>query len=175
MGPGNGLSDDGTGAATLARALRLSWSSKANRGCFLRAESFFNICSQLDTMPEVLDAYGGVPLHERSHGEAFLALFSNRFSGRGLYLMDEPEAALSPQRQLTFLLIIDELLRSSAEAQVIVASHSPIILAYPRAQIVSFDDGRLHEIAYQETPAYRTMSAFMRDAEGYVARLLRED
>src|SRR5215831_12224070 len=85
--------------------------------------------------------YGGKSLHEQSHGKSFLALLKNRFFRRGFYVLDEPEAALLPQRQLSFLVLIHDLLENNNEIQFLIATHSPIILAFPGAQILSFDEG----------------------------------
>jgi predicted ATPase len=158
----------------LSRSLRLSWSNKIMRGFFLRAESFFNIATYLDEQPELLQAYGGKPLHQQSHGESFLALFENRFFRKGFYLLDEPEAALSPQRQLTFLLLLHGLLRDNDDIQFIIASHSPIILSYPNSQIFSFNDGELRETEYEATDPYRILSGFLKSPERYLKRLLEE-
>lgn len=127
----------------LSRALRLSWSSKLTKGFFLRAESFFNMATYLDELASedgaTLGPYGGKSLHAQSHGQSFIALLENRFFRKGFYLLDEPEAALSPQRQLSFLLLLHGLLKNNSEIQFIIATHSPIILAYPESQILSFD------------------------------------
>ena len=162
----------------LSDALRLSWNLKQIRGFYLRAESFFNAATYLDAMqaqdPRTLDSYGGKSLHQQSHGESFLALVKNRFHGDGLYLMDEPEAALSPQRQLSFLAMMHDHLRSNAGAQFIISTHSPIILAYPQSQILSFDGPRIEEIEYRDTAAYRLTESFLRSPENYLRRLFGE-
>lgn len=157
----------------LANALRLSWRKKLLHGYFLRAESFFNIATYLDSLGDTAyAAYGGTSLHRQSHGESFLSLFQHRFSRDGFYLLDEPEAALSPQRQLSFLVILHDLVTSTTATQFIIATHSPLILAYPEAQIVSFDDGRIADIAYRETQPFKITSAFLSDPERYVRSLL---
>ncbi len=128
----------------LADALRLSWTQRRlSDGFFLRAETFYDFASHLDRSerelvygPSFLRSYGGVSLHDRSHGESFLTLFLTRFSGSGLYLLDEPEAALSAARQLSLLVRMHDLLAQDPRAQFIVATHSPILLAFPGAQIV---------------------------------------
>lgn len=102
-------------------------------GFFLRAESFYNTASYLD-QNSTLQRYGGVSLHEQSHGESFLSLVTNRFAGHGLYILDEPESALSPQRLMSLLVSIDELVRDNS--QFIIATHSPILMAYPEAEIL---------------------------------------
>jgi predicted ATPase len=135
---------------------------------FLRAESFYNVAEYLEQMAEDPDAmtsrsqafarYGGKSLHERSHGEAFLSAFLG-FSGRGLYLLDEPEAALSPNRQLSALVRIDDLVKN--DSQFIIATHSPIIMSYPRSRIYLFDDAGYREVAYEETEHYRVTRDFL--------------
>ena len=118
---------------------------------------------------------GGIPAHyhEQSHGESFLSLAENHLSGRGLYLLDEPEAALSVSRQLTLLTAIHDSVRNGS--QFIIASHSPILLAYPGAEILSFDDGLIHSVQYEDTDSYRLMNLFMRDRERLLYRLFAEN
>src|SRR5262249_59577126 len=112
--------------------------------------------------------YGGKSLHEQSHGESFLALLKNRFFRKGFYVLDEPEAALSPQRQLSFLVLIHDLLEGNNDIQFLIATHSPIVLAFPDAQIFSFDEGKIHEIQYEETPAAQIYRRFVADREAFV-------
>jgi predicted ATPase len=131
----------------LASALRLAWVPKVTDGFFMRAESFFNFASYIDQV-STLQRYGGRRLHEQSHGESFLALFVNRFY-RGVYVLDEPEAALSPQRQLAFLKVIHDL-EATGQAQFLIASHSPILLAYPNATLLSLDLKHLFDISNDE-------------------------
>jgi predicted ATPase len=162
----------------LARALRLSWSKKLTKGFFLRAESFFNMATYLDDLQtidgEALAPYGGKSLHEQSHGQSFLALLENRFFRHGLYLLDEPEAALSPQRQLSLLLLLRGLLKGNPDIQFIVATHSPVILAYPDSQILSFDGPQLAEIAYEESAPYNIVHGFLKDPKLYLKHLFAE-
>src|SRR6266404_5377801 len=114
-------------------------------GFFLRAESFFNVATEIERLDSegmgarVIDSYGGTSLHEQSHGESFMALMMNRFGGSGIYLLDEPEAALSPQRQLAALTRIHDLVK--ADSQFIIATHSPILMAYPDAFIYACSNG----------------------------------
>jgi predicted ATPase len=123
--------------SVLAQALRLSWSPRrVAEGFFLRAESFYNFASYIDEVSD-LRAYGGKSLHAQSHGESFLSLFNNRFE-HGIYILDEPEAALSPQRQLSLLKVIHDL-EAPGHAQFLIATHSPILLAYPGAALYSLD------------------------------------
>jgi len=138
----------------------------------MRAESFFNFATYIDRV-STLQRYGGVRLHEQSHGESFLALFANRFD-RGLYLLDEPEAALSPQRQLAFLKIIHDL-ETTGRAQFLICSHSPILLAYPGATVLSLDGDSLREIAYQDTAHYQVMKQFLDSPERMFKHLFASD
>jgi predicted ATPase len=127
-------------------------------GFFLRAESFYNVASYIDDAG-YLAGYGGKSLHEQSHGESFLSLLNYKFRGNGLYLFDEPEAALSPSRQLTALAIIHKLVK--ANSQFIIATHSPIIMAYPNARIYLFSDAGIQEIEYEETEHYKVAKDFL--------------
>jgi predicted ATPase len=160
----------------LSRALRLSWRKKPRQGYFLRTESFFDVATYIDELAEddaqAYESYGGKSLHQQSHGESFLALFQHRFGDEGLYLLDEPEAALSPQRQLSFLVILHRLASTAPATQFVIATHSPIVLAYPNAQIFSFDSGAIVEIGYRETDSYKIASGFLRDPELYLRHLL---
>ena len=122
---------------------------------FLRAESLYNVFSYLDS---VNDGRGGPSLHLRSHGESFMDVLQN-FRGDGFYLLDEPEAALSPNRQLAALSVIDQLVKQGA--QFIIATHSPILLAYPNAKILSFDATGITEIAYEDTEHYAVTRDFL--------------
>jgi len=158
----------------LRKALRLAFSKRTGKGFYLRAESFFNLATYVDNLG-VAWAYGGTSLHNQSHGESFFAILENRIESSGLYMMDEPEAALSPQRQLAMLAMLHDIARNSEEIQFIIATHSPILLAYPGAQILSFDDGAIREISYRETQAYQIMNGFMSSPELYLHHLLRED
>ncbi|CAB4817139.1 unannotated protein [freshwater metagenome] len=156
--------------SALAQALRLSWSPKTSEGFFMRAESFYNFATYIDEVSN-LRAYGGKSLHQQSHGESFLSLFSNRFE-QGIYLLDEPEAALSPQRQLSFLSIIHDL-EKSGHAQFIIATHSPIILSYPGAILFSFDNEAIEPIAYQDSEHYRVTRDFLNAPERYFKHLFQ--
>ena len=143
---------------------------KPGWGYFLRAESFYNVASKEMDYADV--AHPSRRYHEKSHGESFLALAQNSFRPHGLYLLDEPEAALSPQRQLTLLIEIDRLAKEGA--QFIIASHSPILLGMPNAQILSFDDGAIHECEYEETESYQVTEMFINSREYLLKRLLEE-
>jgi predicted ATPase len=141
---------------------------KVSEGFFLRAESFYNFATYIDQVSN-LRAYGGKSLHEQSHGESFLALFVNRFE-QGIYILDEPEAALSPQRQLSFLKIIHDLERPG-HAQFLISTHSPIILSYPGAVLLSLDGDKIHEIAYRDTEHYRVTRDFLNTPERFFKHL----
>lgn len=154
----------------LCDAMRLSksaWRPKA--GYFLRAESFYNVASKEE---EYSRGPGGNPLHlhELSHGESFLTMIQENFRANGLYLLDEPEAALSPQRQLTLLMEIDRCVRDGA--QFIIVTHSPILLGLPGAEIWSFDDGSVHPIEYEDTDSYQITSLFLNDRKRLLRQLL---
>lgn len=144
-------------------------------GFFLRAEAFFGLATQLDEasvdQPWVLDAYGAQSLNERSHGEAFLQLIQERFRWESLFVLDEPEAALSPQRQLVLLKEIDVLVRGGC--QFLIATHSPILMAYPDAWIYGLDGGRFERVEWEDTEHVRTTRAFLSRPEAFL-RLLGE-
>lgn len=211
--------------STLHQHLKLSWLPKATRGFFLRAESFFNFATYIEEIEKEpygstgFALYGGKSLHERSHGESFFALITNRFQGGGgqaassapsranlqstssfsasssgraknqamssreskhrrvekaLYLLDEPEAALSPTHQLALLRILRDL-EESGDAQVIIATHSPILLGYPNARILNFDTSPLSDIAYEETDHYAVTKEFLNHRDRLLAELFADD
>jgi len=157
--------------SALGEHIRLSWLPKITNGFFLRAETFYHFASYLDTLPESLRYYGGRSLHEQSHGEAFLSLFTHRFRKKAIYLLDEPEAALSPARQLALLRIIKDL---EKEAQFIIATHSPILLGYPNAQILNFDAQPISEIRYEETMHYILTRKFLENRTKVLRELFEE-
>ncbi len=131
-------------------------------GFFLRAESFYNTASYLESNGN-LQRYGGISFHKQSHGEAFLSLVLNRFEGKGLYLLDEPEAALSPQRVLSLLCAIDNLVKK--QSQFIIATHSPMLMAYPKGQVLEFREKGIAVVDYQETEHYQLMKRFLNEPE----------
>ena len=145
---------------------------KPKWGYFLRAESFYNVATAEE---EYSREQGGVPehLHKRSHGESFLAMVQSNFTSDGVYILDEPEAALSPQRQLTLMAEIAECVREGS--QFIIATHSPVLLGLPGAEILSFDGGRVHGCSYEETESYRVTKMFIDDRERVLRRLLNAD
>lgn len=146
-------------------------------GFFLRAESFYNVATEIESLdaapasgPPVIDSYGGRSLHEQSHGESFLALMMNRFGGQGLYILDEPEAALSPQRQLAVISRIHDLV--SDDSQFIIATHSPILMAYPDAWIYACSSSGLCRIDYYDTEHYQVTRDFLSNPERMLRVLL---
>jgi predicted ATPase len=146
-------------------------------GYFLRAESFFNVATEIEKLdegeggPPIIGAYGGRSLHEQSHGESFLALFANRFRGNGFYLLDEPEAALSPTRQMAVIARLHQLVRRSS--QFIIATHSPIIMAYPEATILELTADGIQTVSYTDTEHFRVTRDFLNRHERML-RLLME-
>lgn len=168
------------GTERLAQQLTLSWRHKPKNGYFFRAESFFNIANHIDQIareaggPELAYApYGGKSLHEQSHGESFMAFFKNRLGNNGFFILDEPEAALSPQRQLSLLVIIHEMCKNPY-AQFIIATHSPILLAYPNATIYSCDTQTLTKIAYTDTQHYHITKQFLNNPDAYLHHLFND-
>ena len=139
-------------------------------GFFLRAESFFNVATEIENRDAVA-WYGGTSLHEMSHGESFWTLLTEKFLGGGLYILDEPEAALSPSRQLATLARMDELVKDGS--QFIVATHSPILMAYPNARIFLFGDDAIREVRYEETEHYTVTRDFLERRETMLRELLQ--
>ena len=153
----------------LYEAIRVSKGfRKARWGYFLRAESFYNVATKEEEYADI--AHPSEKYHEKSHGESFLALAQNQLRPNGLYLFDEPEAALSPQRQLTLLMEICSCAKQGS--QFIIVTHSPILLGIPDAQIVSFDDGTVHNCEYEETESYKVTEMFINNRELLLRRLL---
>jgi len=167
----NSFAEDADGAV-LGRALTLSWRQKVAGGFFLRAETFFNFATYLEEAGSHFLAYGGKSLHSQSHGEAFLALFENRFED-GIYLLDEPEAALSPQRQLTFLSILHQL-ASRKVAQFVIATHAPILITLPGATVLSIENGELRPRSYRDTEHYQLTRDFLNRPERFHRYLFEE-
>lgn len=159
---------------TLERFLKLSKNPiLPDDSFFLRAETFYNVATEIEKLDEggrdIGRAYSEKKLHEQSHGEGFLALFENRFRGRGLYLLDEPEAALSPTRQLSFLVLLKRL--CNAGSQLILATHSPIIMAYPDAWLYVLTERGPERMPYEETEHYRVWRAFLSNHKKVLANL----
>ncbi len=144
---------------------------------FLRAESFYNLASQIQHLDEdpwpgskIIYNYGGVSLHEQSHGESFMALLDNRLGGEGLYFFDEPEAALSPMRQMEMMARLKVLL--AKKSQFIIATHSPILLAYPGSAIYEIRQGKLKAVQYEETQHYQVSKGFLNNYQSVLSDLL---
>ena len=141
---------------------------------FFRAESFYNVASEVDRIARedqsMLDSYGGISLHEQSHGESFMSLFTNRLKSKGLYIFDEPEAALSYMNQLRFLVWMKEAV--SACSQIVISTHSPVILAYPDAEIFVAEEGTLKTTTYDDCYIYRDMLAFITNKDLVIRELL---
>jgi len=150
----------------LADYITVTWRNGSVPGSLFRAETFRDLADFLDDValcdPGRLKYHGGRILNVLSHGEAILSYFSGRYRIRGLYLLDEPEAALSPSSQVRFLKLLQQL-ETGGHAQFIMATHSPILLAYPGAQIFSFDASCIEEVAYEDTMHYRIYKQFFTD------------
>lgn len=193
---GMALKDDSTlqPVEPLAKAMRLSWLPRTKKGFFLRAEDFFNFARSLknrgEEMQELADRFAddarvrgymlaqkaamdnryGEDLHAMSHGESFLQFFQARFVPKGLYLIDEPEAALSPQRQLAFISLMKRIVEEE-EAQLIVATHSPLLLAYPGARILQFGESGVQETAFDDLEHVNLMRSFLANPDRFVRDL----
>jgi predicted ATPase len=157
--------------STLHRHLVLSWAAKPRTDFFLRAESFYNVASRVDEVAD-LRYYGGISLHDQSHGESFLSLVVNRFSPDGLYFLDEPEAALSPQGQLALLRAIHE--RVAEGCQFLIATHSPILVAYPDAAIHECGDHGLREVGYDDAPQVDLYRSFLSNPDTFLHHLFAD-
>ena len=189
----------------LADCLRLTWNRRSHRGFFLRAEDFFGYARRMSRLRQELEeelrtidreyadrpeaiGYARMPyqnelsgirqrygegLDHASHGEAFLRLFQSRFVPNGLYLLDEPEAPLSPVRQLALLATIHSMVRQ--EAQFVIATHSPILMAYPGAHLLSFDNDRLHRVQYADLEHVNITRDFLNNPQAYLRQLISED
>ena len=152
-----------SGAVNLIKSYR-----RPRWGYFLRAESFYNVATAEEEYGR-LSKTGPEYYHKCSHGESFLKLIQNNFSDDGIYLLDEPEAALSPQRQMTLLLEIAQCIRNGS--QFIIATHSPILLGFPEAEILSFDGGAPHPCRYEDTASYRVTKMFLDHREQMLHKL----
>jgi predicted ATPase len=164
----------------LYRYLRIAKGFRKPRtGYFLRAESFYNVASEIDkldaeplTAPRIIDGYGGVSLHHQSHGESFMTLMTQRFKGQGLYILDEPEAALSPQRQLAVLSRMHDLVQQGS--QFIIATHSAILMAYPESSIYQFSQDGIAPVAYEDTEHFQVSRDFLASPQRMLRQLLRD-
>ena len=151
----------------------------AKDGFFLRAESLYNVATNIDDMdrqpafaPPVIEGYGGVSLHNQSHGESFLSIVQNRFFGKGLYILDEPEAALSPMRLLTLMADISALVKK--DSQFIIATHSPMLMALPDSEILELSFEGIKKVDYKDTEHYRVTKQFLDDPQRMLHYLLEE-
>lgn len=161
----------------LHKYLTISRTSFAKDGFFLRAESLYNAASSIDEMdsipaqsPKLIESYGGISLHEQSHGESFLAIVQNRLRGKGMYIFDEPEAALSPSRQMTLLCEMDKLVKK--DSQFIIATHSPILLAFPEADIIEISAKGAKKVTYDECEHVNLYRHFLSSPERMLKHLL---
>lgn len=166
------------GIEQLAHCMTLSWRQKPQDGYFFKAESFYNLANYLDALERdagggAYNLYGGKSLHNQSHGESFFSFFKNRIHRGGFFIFDEPEAALSPLRQLSLLLLIRDFCKDPS-TQFIIATHSPILLAYPGALIYSCDDEHLPVIKYIECASYQLTKQFLNNPDLYVKKLFCE-
>lgn len=148
-------------------------------GYFLRAESFYNVASNIDELDEIpastpylIDSYGGVSLHCQSHGESFLALVENRFGGNGIYILDEPEAALSPTRLMRLMVRMHELIQQ--DSQFIISTHSPILMAFPDAEVLWLTEQEIRAVSYRETEHFQITKRFVNDPDGVLHVLLKD-
>lgn len=166
--------------SSLHRYLRIAKGFRRPRtGYFLRAESFYNVASEIDKLDaepvnasRIIDGYGGVSLHKQSHGESFLSLMTKRFQAQGLYILDEPEAALSPQRQLAVLSRLHDLVMQGS--QFIIATHSPILMAYPDASIFQCNKEGISPVAYEDTEHFLVMRDFLANPQRMLKELLKQ-
>ena len=166
--------------SNLSDYLRLSKGvSRPKDGFFFRAESFYNVATHIDDLdaepsfgPKLKYSYGGISLHQMSHGESFFAVFLNRFGGNGLYILDEPEAALSPNRQMSMISRMHQLIGQNS--QFIIATHSPIIMSYPDAYIYKVDEG-FRKVEYRETEHYQVTRTFLNDTDRMLNILMSDE
>lgn len=194
------VGENGTGKSTLLEAIAVAWGLNPEGGTrnfnfstrnshselhefirlirgtrkprdnfFFRAETFYNLATQIDEL-RVSDFYGGKSLHEQSHGEAFFATFMNKFKGNGLYILDEPEAALSPMRQMAMISRIHDL--ANLQSQFIIATHSPIIMGYPGAMILQISNKGMEVVEYEKTEHYIIMKEFINNRKKMLEVLL---
>ena len=161
--------------SALGEYIKLSWWPKVTNGFFLRAETYYQFASHIDeTDMNGYQSYGGKSLHHQSHGESFFSLFQHRFKGQAIYLLDEPEAALSPTRQLAFLTLIHDLVKQG-NVQFIIATHSPILLGFPDAVIYQFHEQGIEQIDYEQTEHYQVTSYFLQHREKMLRELFEDE
>ena len=159
--------------------IRLGKHRRPRDGFFLRAESYYNVATYIDAAdrepafgPPIIDGFGGVSLHRQSHGESFLAAVLHRFRGKGLYLLDEPEAALSPMRQMTLLVKLHDLERD--DSQILLSTHSPILMTYPGAQVLELSEDGVAPVNYRDTEHFAITRQFISDPDRMLWHLLDE-
>lgn len=159
----------------LSDVIKLTWRIRSKKGFFFRAESFFNFSDYIDKMIDednsIKYSYGGKKLNKQSHGESFLSLFKNRFKD-GLFILDEPEAALSPEKQLALVSILNELVNNN-DSQFIIATHSPILIATPNSEVFEIEDNEFVKKKYTETKQFKLYKSFINDSERYIHYLLK--
>ena len=161
----------------LWRYLTLIKRARPRDGFFLRAESLYNVATNIDDLDrlpgpsrKIIDSFGGISLHNQSHGESFLSIVQNRFFGNGLYILDEPEAALSPMRLMTLMAEINSLVKKGS--QFIIATHSPILMTLPDAEIMEFSQDGIKKVSYRETEHYQITKQFLDNPERMLKYLL---
>lgn len=164
----------------LYKHLEIGKKNFAKDGFFLRAESLYNVATNIDDMdkqasfdPLVIESYGGVSLHNQSHGESFLSIVQNRFFGNGIYILDEPEAALSPTRLLTLMVEINKLVKKNS--QFIIATHSPILMTFPNARILEFSLDGIKSVNYEDTEHFNITKSFLENPQKMLHYLLNAD
>ena len=162
----------------LANNMKLSWNNKTSKGFFFRAESFFNFTGYIESMAkesgkDIFNAYGGKSLLKQSHGESFLSLFQNKFT-EGIFILDEPEAALSAERQLSLMTILSDLSKTG-KCQFIIATHSPLLITIPNSEIYEIDNNCLIKKHYSETNQFNLYKNFINSPERYLKYLCTED
>ena len=159
---------------SLSSALRAAWLPKITKGWFFRAESFFSVARYLDEAA-LDDPFGGPPpdFLSHSHGEGFLRFFQERCQKQGIFIFDEPESALSPARQIEFLKLMRRM-DETGHCQVIMATHAPMLMAYPNATLLRLTKDGLEPVNVKDTDHYRLMREFCDDPKGFVAAVMRE-
>ncbi len=164
-------------SALLSNYIKLTWNEKIKKGFFFRAENFLNFSSYIDEVakekPSTYLGYGGKSLQKVSHGESFLELFKNKFRKTGIFLLDEPEAALSPERQLSLISILNTASKNGC--QFIISTHSPLLIAVPNAKIYEIEDGELVEKSFEDTKQFFLYKTFINNPERYLKYLCNED
>jgi len=163
----------------LSKHLVFSWLPKVTKGFFLRAETYFSFIREIDdlareTGTDIYDAYGGKSLRERSHGESFIALFENRFGDSGIFLLDEPEAALSPSRQLEFLRMLRRY-EEGGQSQFIIVTHSVLVMAMPNVDLIRISDGKLERCEFHETEHFKILRDFAMFPDGFIEGVLLDN